>query len=139
MSAGSNPAGGTVQRHKNTRTILNCPDANPVTCGNDQPFRAVRPMSVRKADTSLERACSVASDDNGLQAVAVIADRCSSQYLQLRRGSVGIARARLIGAPGRLDATSPTSHFVMSAPHSWKTHGGWSVPKHRSAGSPSTS
>jgi hypothetical protein len=62
-------------------------------------------MSARKAGTSLERACPVASGDNGLQAVAVIADRCSSQYLQLRRGSAGTVRARLIGAPGRLDAT----------------------------------
>jgi hypothetical protein len=78
--------------------------ATPVTCGNAQPFRALRPIRAWKSRISLERACSAAFSDNGRQAVAVTADRCSSQYLQIRGGSVGTARARLSNAPERLDA-----------------------------------
>jgi hypothetical protein len=54
------------------------------------------------------------SGDNSCQAVAVTADRCSSQYPQLRSGSVGTVRARLSSPPDRLDATWPTSHSVIS-------------------------
>ena len=67
----------------------------PATCGNAQPFRALRPIRARKAAASMERACSGAFSDNGRRAVAVTTDRCSSQYPQLRSGGVGTARARL--------------------------------------------
>ena len=114
VSAGSNPAGGTGQRHNsNTQTILSRSGANSVTCGNAQPFRTLRPIRARKADTRLERACSAVLGDNGPQAVAMTADRCSSQYPQVGSGSTGTARARLSSPPDRLDATWPTSHSVI--------------------------
>jgi hypothetical protein len=50
-------------------------------------------MRARKADTSLEKACSAAFSNNGRQAVGVTADRCSSEYLLLRSSSVDTARA----------------------------------------------
>jgi len=74
-----------------------------VTCGNAQPFPTLRPMRARKADTSLQRACSAVLDDNGPQAVTVTADRCSSEHPQLGSGSIGTARARLSSPPDRLD------------------------------------
>ena len=80
-----------------------------MTCGNAQPFRTLRPIRARKADTGQERACSAACSNNGRQAVAVTADRCSSQYPQLRSGGGGTARARLSSPPERPDATWPTS------------------------------
>jgi hypothetical protein len=69
-------------------------------------------------DTGQGRACSAAFGDNGCQAVAVTADRCSAQYRQLRSGSVGTTQARLSSPPDRLDATWPTSHSTKGAPHS---------------------
>jgi hypothetical protein len=81
------------------------PIPGPPTCGNAQRFETLRPIRARKADTGQERACSAASGDNGCQAVAVTADRCSSQYPLLRSGSVGTARARLSSPPDRLEAT----------------------------------
>src|SRR5262249_51557929 len=61
-------------------------------------------MRARRADTSLQRACSAVLDDNGPQAVTVTADRCSSEHPQLGSGSIGTARARLSSPPDRLDA-----------------------------------
>ncbi len=46
-----------------------------------------------------------AFSDDGRQAVAVTADRCSSQYPQLRSGSVGTGRAPLPSPPDRLVVT----------------------------------
>jgi len=66
--------------------------------------------------------CSAVFGDNGRQAVAVTADRCSSQYPQLRSGSVGTTRARLSSPPDRLDAIWPTSHSVTSPPHLADSH-----------------
>jgi|ERR1039457_2072313 hypothetical protein len=40
--------------NSNTLTILGCLGANPVTCGNAQPLRTLRPIRARKADTSLK-------------------------------------------------------------------------------------
>jgi len=71
-------------------------------------------MRARRADTSLQRACSAVLDDNGPQAVTVTADRCSSEHPQLGSGSIGTARARLSSPPDRLDATWPTSRSVIS-------------------------
>jgi len=85
-----------------------------VTCGNTQPFPTLRPIRARKADTSLEKACSAILGDNGPQAVTVTADRCSSQYPQLGSEGIGTARARLSSPPDRTDATRPTSHSVIS-------------------------
>jgi hypothetical protein len=65
----------------------------------------------RKHTPARKKACSAAFGDNGRQAVAVTADRCSAQYPQLHSGNVDPARARL----SRLDATWPTSHSVISA------------------------
>src|SRR5262252_356020 len=100
--------------NSNTMTILGRPGASPVTCGDDQLSRVLRPIRARKADASIERACSAAFGDNGRQAVAVTTDRCSSQYPQLPSGSVGTARARLSSPPDHLDATWPTSHSVTA-------------------------
>ena len=94
------------------------PEPRPelLTCGNARPFRTLRPIRARKADTGQERACSAACSNNGRQAVAVTADRCSSQYPQLRSGGGGTARARLSSPPERPDATWPTSHHGRHRP-----------------------
>ncbi len=56
VSAGSNPAGGTGQRHKFEHSdILERKAARPATCGNAQPFRTLRPIRARKADTGQKR------------------------------------------------------------------------------------
>jgi len=55
------------------------------------PFRTLRPVRGRTADTSLEGACPAVLGGNGPQAVAVTADRCSSQYPQLGSDSIGTA------------------------------------------------
>src|SRR6516225_5683723 len=80
-------------------------------------FRTLRPIRARKTAAGQVRACSAAFGDNGCQAVAVTADRCSSRYPQLRSGSVGTARARLSSPPDRLYATWPTHtlHSIGSA------------------------
>jgi hypothetical protein len=116
VSAGSNPVGGTAQRHK----FEHSGNLDPIGCQacdlrQGQPFPTLRPIRAPKAHTGQERACSAAFGDNGRQAVAVSADRCSSQYPQLHSGNVDTARARLSRPPDRLDATWPTSHSVISA------------------------
>jgi hypothetical protein len=49
VSAGWNPAGAQLRGiNSNTPTILGPSGANPVTCGNAQPFRARRPIRAQK-------------------------------------------------------------------------------------------
>jgi hypothetical protein len=90
VSAGSNPAGGTVQRHKfehlDNLGRAKARASHAMTCGNARPLLdlapGTRPESRHRPGKG---ACSAALGDNGRQAVAVAAGRCSSHYPQQQR------------------------------------------------------
>ena len=97
--------GGTGQRHKfEFSDNLGQDECHACDLRQCSALPGLAPDTRLESRIGLERACSAAFSDNGRQAVAATADRCSSQYLQLRGGSVGTARARLSNAPERLDA-----------------------------------
>jgi hypothetical protein len=67
VSAGSNPTGGTGQKHNsNTLTILKRLGFSPVTCGDAQPVWIMCPTGPRKAVGNEERCRSEALHANGM-------------------------------------------------------------------------
>jgi len=62
-------------------------------------FAILRPIRARKAGNGRKVSCSAAFGANYRRAVALTADRCSSQYPQLRNGSLGTAARAQLSSP----------------------------------------
>jgi hypothetical protein len=122
VCAGSNPAGGTAQRHKPEHLgNLGPPGRQPCDLPNADAFSTLPPGRPGSSTPAAESPSSPAHCNDGHRAVAPAAGRCSPQYPQLRSGSPGRADA----ARGRLPSPprSPqmplgrVSLSVISAPH----------------------
>jgi hypothetical protein len=116
VSAGSNPAGAQLRGvNSNNLGALERQACDLRQC---PALRDLAPDTRLEAGTSEERACSAASGDNGRQAVARTADRCSLLYPQPRSGSVDSARVRLSSPSDRLRCPlARRLHPGTSAPH----------------------
>jgi hypothetical protein len=104
VSAGSNPAGALLRGiNSNTLTILVRQEPGPVTCGNADAFRTLPPARPREAGPQPQKPSSAAKPNDGRQAVALPAGRCSSANIRsytTAAGTAGNIRV-LLSPPGR--------------------------------------
>jgi hypothetical protein len=71
------------------------PGGKPLTCANADVINSPCPAGARDGVSGAQTCRPAPYSDNGCQAVAVTADRCSPPYPQLYSGITGTARARL--------------------------------------------
>jgi hypothetical protein len=122
VSAGSNPAGGTGQRHKFEHSD-NLRAARPRAC--DLPKRRrvpdLAPGPPPQAGPQPRKPSSAAKPNDGHQAVAPPAGRCSPPSIRSSTAAAATARqypGRLPSPPDRREGPwAGVSHSVTSGPH----------------------